>query len=145
MRPIRAQLRTGWKQMADARGITTRWIATGDGRPQMDHGRRMTINLLLFYEDVQAMPSYTILEIMTLKSNYKVSMERRYACIRCTGGMAPPSTIPSTLQSTIQRYGIMQLHARVPIPNTIPSHTATMLIPHIMKPYDISLWRSNDL
>ena len=35
MRPIRAQLRTGWKRMAEAR-----WIAAGDGsRPEMDRGR----------------------------------------------------------------------------------------------------------
>ena len=29
--------------------------------------------------------------------------------------------------------------------NEVLSHTATMLIPHIMKPYETSLWRSNDL
>jgi hypothetical protein len=89
----------------------------------------MTINLLPFYEDIQAMRSYTILEIPTLNLNYEVSMERRYTCIQCTGGMAPPSTIPSTIpssihsttQSTIQKYRIEQLHARVPMPNTIPN------------------------
>ena len=64
------------------------------------------------------MRNYTILEITTLISNY----EWRYACIRCTaGGMVPPSTIPSTTQSTIQRYRIMHLHARIPMPNTIPN------------------------
>jgi hypothetical protein len=68
----------------------------------MDHGRRMTTNLLPFYEDIEVMRSYTILEITTLISNYELFMERRYACIRCTGGMAPPSTMPSTTQSTIQ-------------------------------------------
>jgi hypothetical protein len=78
-----------------------RWM-TGDGSQQMKHGRRMTINLLPFYEDIQAIRSYTILEITTLNSNYEVSMEHRYACIQCTGGMAPPSTIPSTIQSTTQ-------------------------------------------
>ena len=29
----------------------------------MDHGRRMTINLLPFYEDIEVMRSYTLLEI----------------------------------------------------------------------------------
>jgi len=38
----------------------------------MDHGRRMTMNLLPVYEDIQAMRSYTILEITTLNSNYEV-------------------------------------------------------------------------
>jgi hypothetical protein len=103
-----------------------RWM-TGDGSQEMDHGRRMTMNLLPFYEDSQAMRSYTILEITTLNSNYEVSMQRRYACIRCTSGMAPPSTMPSTIPSTIQRCRILQLHARVSmsntIPNRIPSHS----------------------
>jgi len=80
----------------------------------------MTINLLHFYEDIQAMRSYTILEITTLNSNYELSMERRYACIRCTGGMAPMSTILSTIQSniqsTIQRYRIMHVHTPVTMP-----------------------------
>jgi hypothetical protein len=48
-----------------------RWM-TGDGSQEMDHGRRMTMNLLPFYEDIQAMRSYTILEITTLNSNYEV-------------------------------------------------------------------------
>jgi len=30
-------------------------------------------------------------------------------------------SIPSTIQSTIQRYRIMHLHARIPMPNTIPN------------------------
>jgi len=74
-----------------------RWM-TGYGSQEMDHGRRMAINLLPFYEDIEVMRSYTILEITTLISNYEFSMERRYACIRCTGGMAPPSTIQGTIQ-----------------------------------------------
>jgi len=49
MRPIPALLCTGWKRMAEARGMMTRWISTGEGRPQMvtrdrwremDHVRR---------------------------------------------------------------------------------------------------------
>ena len=36
---------------------------TGDGSQEMDHGRRMTINLLPFYEDIEVMRSYTLLEI----------------------------------------------------------------------------------
>jgi hypothetical protein len=94
----------GWMTEVDDR----RWM-TRDGSREMDHRRRMTINLLPFYEDTEVMRSYTILEITTLISNYEFSMERRYACIRCTGGMAPPSTI----QGTIHRCRIKQLHARV--------------------------------
>jgi len=82
-------------------------------------------------------------------SSYEVTIERRYADTECTGGMAPPSTIPSTIQCIIHRYRIMQLQARVPMPNTIPNqipgHTATMPIPHISKLYEISRQRSNDL
>jgi len=125
-----------------------RWM-TGDGSQEMDHWRRMATNPVPFYEDIEVMRSYTILEITTLISNYEVTLERRYADIRCTGGIAPPSTIPSTTQSTIPRCRIKLLYARLTMPSTIPdqipSHTATMPIPHIMKPYEISLWRSNDL
>ena len=77
-------------------------------------------------------PSMTILRLcevipfsksLTLISSYGVAIERRYADIRCTGAMAPPSTIPSTIESTIQRYRIMQLQARVSTPNTIPNQS----------------------
>jgi len=44
-----------------------------------DHGRLMTINLLPCSEDIEVMRSYTILEIMTMISNYELSMERSYA------------------------------------------------------------------
>jgi len=36
---------------------------TGDGSREMDHGRRMAINLLAFYEDIEVIRSYTLLEI----------------------------------------------------------------------------------
>jgi hypothetical protein len=75
----------------------------------MEHGRQMTINLLPLYEDIEVMRRYTILEITTLISNYAVTIERRYEETRCTGSMAPPSTIPSTILSNIQRYRIVQL------------------------------------
>jgi len=39
-----------------------RWM-TGDRSQEMEHGRRMTINLLPFYEDIAVMRSYTIVEI----------------------------------------------------------------------------------
>jgi hypothetical protein len=81
---------------------------SGDGSREMDHGRRMTINPLPFYEDIEVMRSYTIFEITTLISNYEFSMERRYADTRCTaGGMVPASTIPTTVQSTSQHYSEM--------------------------------------
>jgi len=39
-----------------------RWM-TGDGSQEMDHERRMTVNLLPFHEDIEAIRSYTLLEI----------------------------------------------------------------------------------
>jgi len=141
----RQWIATGYGWMTEVNN--RRWIP-GDGSR-----KRMTINPLPFYEDIVVIRRYTILEITSLISNYEVSTERRYACVQRTGGMSPPSTrlttVQSTSQGTIQRYRIKQLHARVTMPSTIPdqipSHTATMPIPHIMKPYEISLWRSNDL
>jgi len=62
------------------------------------------------------MRSDTILEITTSISNYEVSMERTYASIRCTGSIDPPCMI----LSTIQRYRIKQLHARIAMLNAIP-------------------------
>jgi len=113
----------GWNKLDRGR----RWI-TRDGphsemdrSQEMDHGRRMAINPLPFYEDIAVMRSYTFSKSLTLISSYGVAIERRYADIRCTGGMAPPRTIPSTIQNTIQRYRIMQLQARVPMRNTIPN------------------------
>jgi len=41
-----------------------RWM-TGYGSQEMYLGRWMTINLLLFYEDIEAMQGYTILEVTT--------------------------------------------------------------------------------
>ena len=56
----------GWMTEVDDRRRMT-----GDGSQEMDHGGRMTINLLPFYEDIAVMRSYTILEITTLISNYE--------------------------------------------------------------------------
>ena len=56
------------------------------------------------YDDIEGMRSYTILEITTLISNYKVTIERRYADRHYTGGLAPASSIPGTLENTIQWY-----------------------------------------
>jgi len=98
MRPIRAQLRTGWKRMAEARWIAAReelrpemddkrWIPPGDrSRPDMDRhriwvdDRRWTIGdgsretddnqSVFLYEDIEVMRSFTLLEITTLISYY---------------------------------------------------------------------------
>jgi hypothetical protein len=94
---------------------------TGDGSRETDDNQSPFL-----YEDIEVMRSYTLLEITSI-SSYEVTIERRYADIRCTGGMAPPSTIPSTTQSTIQRYRIMHLHARVSMPNMIPNEIPTQL------------------
>jgi len=36
----------------------------------MNHGRRITMNLLPFREDIEVIRSFTLLEIPTLRSNY---------------------------------------------------------------------------
>ena len=99
---------------------------TGDGSREMDHGRRMTINLLPSHEDIEVMRSYTILEITHFDFKLRSAIERRYADTQCTaGGMGPASTIPTTIQSTsqstIQRYRIKQLYTLVTMPSTIPT------------------------
>jgi len=85
----------------------------------------MATNPVPFYEDIEVMRSYTILEITTLISNYEVTLELRYADIRCPGGIAPPSMIPSTTQSTIQRCRIKLICDRVTMPNTIQNQSAS--------------------
>jgi hypothetical protein len=55
----------GWKTEVDDRRRKT-----GDGSQEMDHGTRMTNNLLPFYQDIAVMQTYTILEITTLNANY---------------------------------------------------------------------------
>jgi len=96
-----------------------RWI-TGDGSRETDDNQSP-----FRYADIQDTRSYASLEITKLISIYEVTIERSYADIRWTGGMAPPSTIPSTTQSTIQRYGMMQRHAPVSMPNMIPNAILT--------------------
>jgi len=63
---------------------------TGDGLPTTDDNRSSSP-----YDDIEVRQSYILLEI-TLISNYEVTIERSYADIRCTGGMAPPTTCPSS-------------------------------------------------
>jgi hypothetical protein len=90
----------------------------------MDHGRRMTINLLSYMKISRLREVIPFSRSLTLISSYEVAIERRYADTRCTaGGMVPLNTTP----------------------NQIPSHTATMPIPHTSKLYEISRKWSNDL
>jgi len=90
---------------------------TGDGSRETDDNQSP-----FRYADIQVMRSYTIFEFTTLSSSYAVTIERRYADTRYTaGGLVPASTIPTTTQSTIQRYRMMHLHARVTMPNPIPN------------------------
>jgi len=46
-----------------------KWMTRG-GWQEMDHERRMTINLIPFHEDIEVMRSFTLLEITTLISTY---------------------------------------------------------------------------
>jgi len=86
-----------------------------DNRIWIKRGERDNQSCLL-YDDIEVMWSYTLFEI----TDYwiygtKVAIERSHADTRCTGGMAPPGTIPSN----IQRYRIKQRHARVTMLNEI--------------------------
>jgi hypothetical protein len=119
-----------------------RWM-TGDGSQEMDHGRRMTINLLPFYEDIVVMRVIPFSKSLTLISSYEVTIERRYADIRCTGGMARYRALFRAPSKDIELNSYMpefQCRIRSRIRSRV---TATMPIPH--KPYKINLWRSNDL
>jgi hypothetical protein len=89
------------------------WM-TRNGCQEMDHGRRMTISLLPFMKILRLCEVLPFSRSITFISSYEVTIECRYPDTRCTtGGIAPPTTIQSTIQSTIQRYRIQQLHARV--------------------------------
>jgi hypothetical protein len=61
---------------------------TGDGSQEMDHGRRMTVNLLPFHEDIEAIRSYTLFEISYYDFNlrsYNRAQICRYAMYRRHG------------------------------------------------------------
>ena len=54
---------------------------TGDGSQEMNHGRRMTINLLPSHEDIEVTRSYTLLEITYYDfklGSYNGAQIRRY-------------------------------------------------------------------
>ena len=63
----------------------------------------------LLYDDNEVMWSYTLLRLLTTEFMVRKLQLSAAMQIRCSGGMAPPSTIPST----IQRCRIQQTHARV--------------------------------
>jgi len=83
-------------------------------------------------------------------SSYEVTIERRYTMYCRRSRSSEYDT-----DHYSEHYSEIPNHAPT-CPNynaeydpdstsVIPSHTATMLLPHIMTPYEISLWRSNDL
>jgi len=114
----------------------TRWI-TGGGWQLISFPVRKIFRLC------EAIPFSKSLTVILCSG---VVIERRYAAMQLTGGMAPLRKKPSTIQSTIQRYQIMQLMPQFQcwIRTWISSRvTATMPIPH--KLYKINLWRSTDL
>ena len=120
------------------------WIATGHGwMTEVDDWRWITGDGSRKTDDNQSPFLYeaTKLQSSANLKTYGVPAAWLHR-VRC-------QALLSTIRNTIQRYRIMQLHARVTMPNTnpnlIPSRTAPMPIPHIMKPYEISLWRSNGL
>jgi len=146
MRPIGAQLCTvetnGWNQLDHSRrGMVAgdAWrlerdcgrtgIAAGAGWQEMDQGRWIK------WDGWQSI-SFPIW-------SYEVTIECRYACIRCTGGMARCWALFWALFRDTKSCTYMpEFQCR--IQSRIRSQvTATMPIPH--KPYKINLWRSNDL
>jgi hypothetical protein len=79
----------------------------------MDHGRRMTINLLPFHEDIEVMRSFTLLEITTLISIYATTK------LQSSADMQIHDVLPAVWFQ--RRCRIEQLHARITMPNTIPT------------------------
>jgi hypothetical protein len=144
MRPIRAQSCTGWKRMAGFNWITAgdgsrpdmdhdriwmdnRMWVTGDGSQEMDHGRRMTINLLPFHEDIEVIRSYTLLEITYFDFKLRTCNRAqicRYTMYRRHGSTEYDTEHYSEHYSKIPNYAA---YARVAmlntIPNQIPSHS----------------------
>ena len=96
-----------------------RW-RTGGGWQEMNHGRRITMNLLPFREDIEVIRSFTLLEIPTLRSNYATMQ------LLWNTDMEAYDVLAAWLHRVWYRAlfrdaRIMQLHARVSMPNTIPN------------------------
>jgi aromatic ring-opening dioxygenase catalytic subunit (LigB family) len=66
-------------------------LITDDGSQKVDHGRWMTINLLLLNKDFEVITSYIMLKITILMSYYQVSQKCRYTDRCSMTGMAPPN------------------------------------------------------
>jgi hypothetical protein len=126
---------------------------TGEGSQEMDHGRRMTINLLPFHEDIEVIRSYTLLEITTLISNYATTQLQWNADLQTYG--VPAAWLHRVRCRELLRALLRALFRDTESCTYMPGFqcriqsrirsrvTATMPIPH--KPYEINLWRSNDL
>jgi len=95
---------------------------TGDGPKEMDHGRRMAINSLPFYEDIAVMRSYTLLEItyfdFKLRSYNRAQICRYTMYCRRYGSSKYDTDHYSEHYSKIQGYAA---YAGVPMPNMIPN------------------------
>jgi len=149
---IRIVTRYGWVTELDH----MRWMAA-DQSQEMDHGRGVTINLLSNVKTLRLCEVIPCSTSLILISCHYVLIEFTYDDTHCAGGIAPLNTIlssiqsttPYTMKSTMKRCRITQLHAQVTSPNTITnqiaSHTATILIPHIPMPDEISHQQCNDL
>ena len=115
----------------------------------MDHGIRMTINLLPFYEDIDVMRSYTVLEITYFDVKIQ-SCNRaqicRYTMYRRHGSTEYDTEHYSEHTSEIPNYAATSpsFNAEYDL-ESILSHTGTMPIPHTSKLYEISRKWSNDL
>jgi len=104
----------------------SRWM-TADGSREMDHGRRMTINILPLHEDIEVIRGYTLVENSyydsTLRSFNQAQIRRfKMYCWRYGSSEydtdhdsehyseipnhAPtcPSTIPNTIPNQIPSY-----------------------------------------
>jgi len=95
---------------------------TRDGPKEMDHGRRMAINSLPFYEDIAVMRSYTLLEItyfdFKLRSYNRAQICRYTMYCRRYGSSKYDTDHYSEHYSKIQGYAA---YAGVPMPNMIPN------------------------
>lgn len=126
------------------------WIWMDDSRSiSGDRSReRMKIYLLSYMKILRLSEVLPCSKSLTLFSTYPVTIRCRYVDTWWTAdGAVPASTLLTTIQSTIPRYRSMQFMPEFAwqTQSGMRFHvTATMLIPQISKPYQISRLRSND-
>jgi len=90
----------------------TIWMDDQHGSQEMDHVRRMTINLLSFMRILRLVEVVPFSRSLTLIIGSKVSIMSGFGDIECSSRIVQPSKIPSSTQRTNQRSSFTQLQHR---------------------------------